>query len=119
MSIHRVTAVSVVPEVVLSDWSFFRTDKNEVHLAGFNETEQEGRVSSRIVSFDRALKMAQTRSGRAYFLVGGPGLGLDAEYVMNRWLAINDVKAWDDVTELVATYGLAAALQDCGRRCEP
>lgn len=47
-----------------------------------------GRVSSRIVEFDRERMVGITRSGRRYELHGPPGHSGDGSYVFDRWLKI-------------------------------
>lgn len=114
MATPRRKAIRLPLELVLSGWVFLRTDRGDVHLAGYAEMEHEGWVSSPLIAFDRGLKAAESTSGRTYLLVGGPGLGLDAQRSLNRWLAAKALAAWDDVTELVATHGLGAALRENG-----
>ena len=48
-----------------------------------------------------------TSTGRIYQLVGTPGWNADAEYVWRRWIAINQVPQWEDVSKEVWSDHLA------------
>ena len=99
---------------MLSGWAVLRTAQGNVHLAGYADFEHEGHVSPPLVAYDRALKAAEISDGRTYLLVGGPGLGLDAQRALTRWLAARALTSWDDVTDLVVVHGLGAAIQEQG-----
>jgi hypothetical protein len=90
--------VSEVPELQLSGWQIWQTERGERHFVGYNETEGEGRVSSSIQAFDGGNMRGVTRSGRVYELVGPPGHNGDAAYVWARWQRINRVVAAENVT---------------------
>ncbi len=109
MPVPRITAALPPEEIVLSGWAFVRSDRNEVHVVGYDEMGHAGHVSPRLAAYDRGLKAAVVETGSTYLLVGGAGLGPDAQRLLGRRLT-----AWDDVTELVAAYGLGAALQESG-----
>ena len=87
------------PGVELRGWAAFEAllpgiGHPTLHFVGYNDAIGEGRVSSPILQFDGATKCGISRSGRIYRLVGGAGLGNDAQYVWARWLS-----TWD-ATEL-------------------
>lgn len=114
MPVPRVTAAPLPEELVLSGWAFVRSDRNEVHVAGYDEMGHVGHVSPRIAAYDRGLKTAMVETRSMYMLVGGPGLGLDAQRALTRWLAARALTSWDDVTDLVVVHGLGAAIQGEG-----
>lgn len=87
-SIWETLSVEDEPEIILDQWQVFELDGNR-HFTGYNHACREGRVSSRIVSFDEEKKKGITRSGRVYQLAGDPGYNSDAEYVLGVWLSRN------------------------------
>jgi hypothetical protein len=90
--VWKTTSVTETPELNLSQWCVYEIDDNkDRHFVGYNETEGEGRVSSKIVQFDKESMRGITASGRVYQLVGNPGRNGDAAYVWARWKQINDV----------------------------
>lgn len=99
MSIWSPTPVEQKPVLYLAQWSVFQTEKGERHLCGRDDQTYEGRVSRAIGSFDPLSMSVLSSSGRTYILVGPPGWSKDAEYVKNRWLNINNVVEYTDVTE--------------------
>ena len=90
MSIWGTTPVSEQPALTLTGWRVFEADGTR-HFAGWCVENQEGRVSSAIADFDAETMLGLTTSGRAYQLVGPPGLNREAEYVMSRWLDFNNI----------------------------
>lgn len=90
MSLYIPDPVAVQPEVHLSSWQVFLADRGTMHFVG-KDLAAEGRVSSRIVSFDRQSMVGKTRSGRTYSLIGAPGEHLDGMYVWGHWKRINGV----------------------------
>lgn len=101
--IWATTPVDEVPEIVLRQWRVMELKDGDRHFVGYNVTEGEGRVSSKIVTYDPVTKRGVTQSGRVYQLDGSPGYNGDAIYVWNKWQAINEVFAGDfkDVSHMV------------------
>lgn len=106
LSIWRTTPVAKVPRLQLADWRVIQTECGERHFVGYNLTEREGRVSSRIIDFDAVSRCGRTRTGRVYELVGPPGRHPDAEHTWAWWCRINNMAEATDVT---AEYGNAIA----------
>ncbi len=52
MSIWAATPIDETPELELDRWRVFESSAGERHFVGYNLTENEGRVSSAIQSFD-------------------------------------------------------------------
>ncbi len=101
MSIWKVAAVQEHPEAQLQDWRVFELENGDRHFCGRETYFQEGRVSSRVVSFDPSARQGVTQSGRVYQLVGPGGYDPDALYVWTRWCQLNHVEQCTDVTDQV------------------
>lgn len=99
MSIWRPEPVSTKPVLYLSQWNVFQTETGERHLCGVDDQTYEGRVSQAIGAFDPDTMSVRSASGRTYILVGPPGYSQNAEYVKSRWLDINNVVEYTEVTE--------------------
>ena len=97
--IWRATPISETPEIVLSRWVVKELPNGDRHFVGYNETEQEGRVSSRIVEFDKESMKGRTRSGRVYHLVGPPSIDSEGAFVWLFWRQNNRVSGEIDITE--------------------
>lgn len=74
MGIWSATPIEQTPEIELAVWRIYEVSSElwpEVtrHFCGYNLTEQEGRVSSAIIEFDKEKMIGKTRSGRIYKLV--------------------------------------------------
>lgn len=102
--------VSDAKQVELQNWCLLLTERAEVHIAGYDASAEEGRVSSALASFDVASQTAKTRRGRDYTLTGDPGLNADALYVLEGWLALNKVPSWVDCTGEVLKLGFDATV---------
>lgn len=94
MSLYIPPDTHEEPETLLEKWRVMvveRRGETTMHFVG-RVVGEDGRVSSRIVSFDRESMTGTTHSGRKYRLVGGSGLDPDANYVRGHWLRINDAQ---------------------------
>lgn len=97
------------PASSISYWSIKQVpdfeNKSDVshHIVGLNARTYDGRVSSKIMAFDKRTMTCTTRSGRKYILVGQPGHNMDADYVWNRWLTINKVNP-DEAKDVTPKY---------------
>ena len=83
--------IEEAPEVVLSQWTVYQLPDGDHHFVGYNLLEGAGRVSSKIVAFNKDTMIGTTRSGRIYKLQGEPGTSMQAVYVWNAWLNFNDI----------------------------
>jgi hypothetical protein len=101
MTIWNVDGVDGEPEITLVRWRILETDEGDRHLVGAREDDFTGRVSTAITTFDPSRMVAVTRSGRTYQLRGEPGYNADAQYVWERWCAVNSVQKSSDVTAAV------------------
>ena len=101
--IWATTPVSETPEIVLRSWRVMQLKDGDRHFVGYNVTEHEGRVSSKIVQFDKETMRGVTASGRVYQLEGPSGYNGDAIYTWNKWQAINGIFTGDfeDVSHLL------------------
>lgn len=66
---------------------------------GFDISEQEGRVSSQILSFDKIKMEVKTLSGRTYLLLGPSYPSVEALKVWSEWRIKNKVDSYNDVTK--------------------
>lgn len=103
MPIFSIAPIEQEPEETIVFWSvreviFGQEADKSHHLVGYIHREHSGRVTSAIQEFDRDSMTVKTKSGRVYFLKGQPGFNADAEYVWNKWKAINDARDEVDVT---------------------
>lgn len=94
-SVWLVDSVEDEPECELIRWQIFEVNGNR-HFMGYNYAGMEGRVSSKIITFDEKEMRGITRSGRVYQLVDEPGFNHDAEHVLATWLHINGLTR-DDI----------------------
>lgn len=106
MSIWAASSVEQTPVIELVYWEVFEVEAPKQpniydrHFAGYNITEMEGRVSSKIISFDKETRIGTTRSGRRYQLIGDPGFhDEDTRYTLNQWLAFNRITSYNFVTD--------------------
>lgn len=93
-NVWRPASVADEPETVLSPWFVFELKNGNRHFVGrtyYSGYASEGRVSSRIVSFDPDEMVGITRSGRRYKLEGPPGFDSDANYVWHQWKYIGKI----------------------------
>lgn len=83
MPVWPITSAIGEP-IALSCWQlFFDPVRGGRHLLGL--TDEGARVTSAVTSFDRDERIAVVRSGRAYRLIGSPGLSRDTAYVLEQF----------------------------------
>ena len=100
MPVWQTTPIERTPQLRLARWSIREVQPRATrHLVGYNLTEREGRVSSRITAYDEERRCVMTESGRVYELVGRPSHDSDAEYVWQVWLGRMGDVTWRDVTD--------------------
>jgi hypothetical protein len=95
--VWRTNKVEVEPKIELHLWKVLEADGTR-HFVGYSFNGQEGRVSSRIMKYNRASRTGITGSGRHYQLMGPPGSHEDADYVWDRWTKLNGIENVKDVT---------------------
>jgi len=101
MSVWRVAPAKEHPEAVLVSWRVFELENGDRHFCGRETLYREGRVTSRVVSFDPKSRQGITRSSRCYELQGPPGHNADALYVWDYWCRVNGITQCTDVTDQV------------------
>src|SRR4029077_19784200 len=80
------------PDITLVDWCIFKIPNEGFHFCGRAlESRHDGRVSSKIISFNRKTMIGITRSGRKYHLTGKAGEHSDTVYVFDAWLVYNGI----------------------------
>ena len=98
MPIYLAVPVNECAEVSLECWSIREAGTGERYFVGFDVVMRDGRVSTRIDSFDARSRIGLTASGRRYRLLGKAGFDRDAEYVWNKVVAAWQLEKWRDVT---------------------
>lgn len=99
------------PSYVLVRWRLVSI-QGSLRLVGYNRTNGEGRLSSKVVHLDVMAREARTQSGRVYVLEGPWGFDADGEWVLDCWLRRHGV-APDDVRDF--TQQLDAVLSRAAR----
>ena len=100
-SFWSATSPAEVPQVELTNWQVMQLPDGERHFVGWNVTEREGRVSSKIVAFDAATRCGRTSSGRVYQLRGRAGHDGGGAYTWGRWMQANAAVDCTDVSDAV------------------
>ena len=88
------------PAYVLVRWRLIAL-LGSLRLVGYNLTNREGRLSSRVVSLDAVAREARTMTGRIYVLAGPPGWDADGAWVLECWLEQQGVPS-DEVRDFTA-----------------
>lgn len=107
MAVWQIDSVQARPNVTLREWAVFDVPLNGPdqpwtrHLAGWSCEDNQGQVCSAVRLFDPLTGNCVTKSGRVYRLLARPGLGMDGEYVWNRWKGIASITQQRDVTHEV------------------
>ena len=108
-SVWSASSLTEVPEIVLTDWQVMQLPSGARHFVGWNVTEGEGRVSSKIVEFDAATRRGRTFSGQVYQLRGPTGHDGDGAYTWGRWMqrngAVDCTDGSDEVQALIDVAG--------------
>jgi hypothetical protein len=105
MSIWGAANISDQPEVTLTQWQIFEVSSEHYpgertcHFCGYNVVDFEGRVSSKIISFDSKRMVGKTNSGRIYKLEGKSGRNSNASYVWANFCAHLKASAVRDITD--------------------
>lgn len=91
--------VSSDPKVVLRSWRVYELEDGDRHLVGYNDKAGEGRVSSKILSFDKENRSFTTRS-RKYYIEGESGYSIfsDASYTWAHWKKLNSITEVKEVS---------------------
>ena len=97
-SVWSASSLTEVPEIELTRWQVMQLPHGDRHFVGWNATEREGRVSSKIVEFDAPMRRGRTFSGRVYQLRGPPGHDGDGGYTWGRWMKANAVGGCTDAS---------------------
>lgn len=105
MSLFNIAPITEQPKENIESWSVREVQINSEtqrtrHLVGYIAWQYSGRVTSKIMEFDKEKMLVKTASGRIYHLKGEPGSHLDGEYVWDQWTGYNQAKDEIDVTDL-------------------
>lgn len=101
-SLWSTPPVSEQPVIILVRWRVVEVQTKdsqiERHFIGYNQKDQEGRVSSAIQNYNVETGQGVTRSGRVYQLIGEPGYDQDGEWVWANWTRVNQFLNEKDVS---------------------
>lgn len=97
-SVWTVPSPDDEPEIVLKNWKVMQLPNRDRHFVGWNVAYREGRASTKIVAFDPETSLGKTVSGRIYELLGRSGSDSDGMHTWRRWMAVNGVKEYVDVS---------------------
>lgn len=97
MTIYRPAPASEIPELHIARWTVRELPNRDRHVVG--TALGEGRVSSKIISYDKVTRTFTTASsGRKYILTGESVLNIDAEYVWESWCYLYNITQSKDVS---------------------
>lgn len=97
--IWRVPNVQDQPSIRLYDWTIKRATDGCCYFVGTLEGEGTGRVSTKIVAFNKESMIGRTSSGRTYQLLGRSGHSADGEHVWRHFKRINQVTEVEETIE--------------------
>ena len=97
-SVWKASPVSERPQIDLERWQVMQLPNGDRHFVGWNATEREGRASTKVDVFDAATRQGRTSSGRVYRLCGPSSHDGDGAHTWNRWMRVNDVTDFVDVS---------------------
>ena len=100
-SVWSASSLTDIPQIELTSWQVMQLPNGDRHFVGWNVTEREGRVSSKIIEFDAATRCGRTSSGRVYQLRGPTGHDGDGAYTWSRWMQRNGAVDCTDVSQEV------------------
>ena len=97
-SVWKASPVSERPQIDLERWQVMQLPNGDRHFVGWNATEREGRASTKVDVFDAATRQGRTSSGRVYRLCGPSSHDGDGVHTWHRWMRVNDVTDFVDVS---------------------
>jgi len=106
--IHVGAPVKLQPRLTLERWRIFLVD-NHWHVVAWCVESRDGRVTSRLASFDGARRLAITTTGRTYELAGAPGDDGDADYTWHWWRRRMGAPSVKEITHCVLPRADCAA----------
>lgn len=96
MNLHRPSPEPT--ELDIARWLVKELPNGDRHLVGL--ALGEGRVSSKIVTFDSTTMTFTTNTGRTYHArLGGSAFNITAAYVWDCWCSVYKITESKDVTE--------------------
>lgn len=97
-SVWSVPSPDDQPEIILKRWKVMQLPNGDRHFVGWNAGDREGRASTKIISFDPVTRCGKTESGRLYELEGQSGRDGDGMHTWARWMKVNNVKEFIDMS---------------------
>jgi hypothetical protein len=103
-SFWLMKSIDIEPAAALECWSVRETSRGHRHFCGrtMEGALSESRISSPVIAFDALRRRGKTATGRVYQLEGPAGQSPDVDYLWQRWLGINGLSTWKDVTAELA-----------------
>ena len=86
-------------------WQIVETNIGERHFLGYEPRFDSARLSTPIVRFDPQRQCGVTQSGRVYHLVGEPGYGIGADFLLLHLMA-----AWQLTSHFVTDEVMASGI---------
>src|SRR5690606_634960 len=91
-------------------WMLLEDARAMRYFVGRCEETGVSRISSAIRYFDSDKRRGTTFSGRVYALVGEPGIESESRTGLERWLAVNQISKWTDVSGELLAFITASTL---------
>ena len=110
-SVWSATPVAEQPEIDLQGWQVRQLPNGDRYFVGWNATEREGRVNSKIVEFDAIAHQWRSASGRTYRLRGRSGRNRDGSHVWGNRARVNGIGEFEDISQAVQVLVDAAQLR--------
>jgi len=98
---RTASVVATERKVWLVSWRVLQTDCGTRHFVGYSVEDRMGRVSTPISTFDLRLRTGIATNGRAYKLLGPPGVDDEAMYV---WRHYKCIWRFNEVTDVSDEY---------------
>ncbi|HLU76644.1 MAG TPA: hypothetical protein VKZ48_01920 [Burkholderiales bacterium] len=98
MSVSIAPSIKAEPYVRLRAWMLLEDGRGHRYFVGRCEDTRQSRISSAIRYFDADKRRGTTFSGRVYALSGEAGIDAETQRVLERWLELNRIVEWKDVS---------------------
>lgn len=112
MSISLAPSIETEPYVRLSAWMLLEDARGRRYFVGRCEDTGQSRISSAIRYFDSHKRRGTTFSGRVYALSGEAGIDPETRRVLERWLDLNQMAEWKDVSGELLAFLAASTLSN-------
>jgi hypothetical protein len=97
-SVWNVAPVSEAPQFKRTRWQAMQVPNGDRHRVGWNVADRNGRATTKVVDFEASTMRGRMASGRIYQLIGPPGNSADATHTWRRWMELNRIEGFVDVS---------------------